>query len=182
MERGEWRVESGEWRAIPPSALRLPPSAFTLVELLVTISIMAIMAALAMGALHSARQTAAAATTKATIAKINTIIMQQYEGYLTRRVPLGQFIDSSTGRPVPATQAAQIRLYALRDLMRMEMPDRLFDITDPPLSQKVGGGTTTVSVAQPALNRLYNSRVKDTNGNTVFPSDPNAPETRTCST
>jgi type II secretory pathway pseudopilin PulG len=129
---------------------------------MVTISIIAIMAALVMGALHAARETAAAAATKATIAKINAIIMQRYEGYLTRRVP----VNLSGLQP---GNAAPARLYVLRDLMRMEMPDRLSDITDPPITLTYSGSTINIT-PRPALNQLYQSRVS-----TDWPTDPNAP-------
>ena len=60
-----------------------------------TISIIGIMAGMVFGVLHSARQSAAEAATKATIAKLNTIIMKRYESYLTRRVPISLSTDTS---------------------------------------------------------------------------------------
>ncbi len=115
---------------------------FTLVELLVTISIIGIMTALTMGVAHSARQMSAEAATKATITKLNAIIMKRYEGYRNRRVPI-----STVGKTPP--QAAQMRLDAIRDLMRMEMPDAATDVTQSPISFSWG------SVPEPALHKLY---------------------------
>ncbi len=115
---------------------------------MVTISIIAIMAALVMGALHAARETAAAAATKATIAKLNAIIMQRYEGYLTRRVPV-----NLSG--LSTLNAAQDRLYALRDLMRMEMPDHPTDITSGPITLP----NSHNSITRPALSQLYLNRL-----------------------
>ncbi len=117
---------------------------FTLVEMLVTISIIAILTGLVFGALQMARAAAREDATKATIAKINNIIMARYQSYRTRRLPLGQLIypPSPTcphvGQPLSPTDAAQVRLYAIRDLMRMEMPDRIEDVPTP------SGATTTV--------------------------------------
>ena len=108
---------------LPISPLR----AFTLIELLVTISIIGIMAALTMGVVHSARQMSAEAATKATIAKLNAIIMKRYESYRTRRVPISLSTDTS-GKALSRAQIAEDRLYAIRDIMRMEMPDHTADI------------------------------------------------------
>ncbi len=62
--------------------------------------------------------------TRATIDKLNVIVMQKYESYRTRRVPIS----------LPASntlkQNAQLRLNALRELMRAEMPDGFLDIAD----------------------------------------------------
>ncbi len=62
--------------------------AFTLVELLVVITIIALLAAMSLGALAKAREAGKLAATKATIAKIDHLVMKRYETYKTRRVPL----------------------------------------------------------------------------------------------
>ena len=53
--------------------------------------------------------------------------MRRYESYLTRRVPLGRLVypttDPNFNKSLPTGLAAQDRLYAIRDIMRMEMPD-----------------------------------------------------------
>ena len=102
----------------PHSVLRTRSSAFTLVELLVVISIIAILSAMSFEALQLAREAARERSTQATIAKLNNIILRRYESYVTRRVPI---------RIPPGTTphyAARCDLAALRDLMRMEMPER----------------------------------------------------------
>lgn len=95
-------------------------AAFTMVELLVVIVIIGIMAGMVLGALNAARNTAREAATKATITKLNAIVMQKYESFMTRRL----YVDTAG---LPPVVAAQYRLFVLHDLMRMEMPERRND-------------------------------------------------------
>ena len=99
---------------------------FTLIELLVTVVVIALLASIMLGALNSARTTAREAKTKSLIARLHAVMMDKYMSYQTRRVP----IDTRGMNP---NTAAQQRLNALRDLMRMEMPDRWTDVIDGPL-------------------------------------------------
>src|SRR5688572_28032614 len=64
-----------------PSPVPLSPArrAFTLVELFVVITIIALLASVFMGAMYSAQETARTAKTKATIAKINALLIPKYE-------------------------------------------------------------------------------------------------------
>ncbi len=113
--------------------------AFTLTEVLVTVTILGILAGLIFTGINTARQKARIARTKATIAKLHTIVMERYESYARRRVPI-----NTTGMPL--NQARLTRLRALRDLMRMEMPQCPQDVTEGP---KVTG------LARPALSQAY---------------------------
>ena len=128
---------------------------FTLVELLITITIIGILAGISLGALNAARQTARTAKTKATIAKLDKIIMRRYEEYATRRVPI------STAGLNPKV-AAELRLAALRQLMRLEMPDRKWDIIDPaalntPITVQASTSAETRQFDPPALSRRYSA-------------------------
>jgi len=96
---------------------------FTLTELLVTIAIISILMTIAWGAIGRVREQGRVAKTKSTISKINQIVMAQYDGYRTRRVP----VDT---RGLPPVIAAKFRLWAIRCIMAWEMPDH-WDEIDP---------------------------------------------------
>ncbi len=54
--------------------------------------------------------------TKTIIARLDQLVMEKYESYKTRAIPL------RIPAGVSAEDAAKIRLFAIRELMRMEMP------------------------------------------------------------
>jgi prepilin-type N-terminal cleavage/methylation domain-containing protein len=140
-----------------PSSLSLRHSAFTLIELLATITIISILAGISLGALHYARLSAADAKTKATIAKLNALVMQRYESYMTRRVPI-DLSDLIAKKTITAKQAVQYRYLALLDLMRMEMPERTIDITNAQTGTNPPLGLiqpTNPWTARPALSQMY---------------------------
>jgi prepilin-type N-terminal cleavage/methylation domain-containing protein len=99
---------------------------FTLVELLITISIIGILAGMMLFAMFQSQETAKAHRTRALIAKLNNVIMRRYDEYRTRRVPI-QLTAAQMNNP---NLAAKVRLDGLRDLMRLEMPDRWTDVVD----------------------------------------------------
>ena len=121
---------------------------FTLVELLVVITIIALLAGVVLAALAKTREVARLDATKATIAKLNDVVTRKYESYLTRRLPL----NVATQNMSPSSYAL-LRMQALRDLMRMEMPDRFADIISPPT--KLPGG---YQLPSPALQHMYQAK------------------------
>ncbi len=125
----------------PKSKIQNPKSrpAFTLVELLVTITIITMLAGLTLGGLRMARTAAREIKTRSTVAKLDEIIMRMYAGYEHRRVP----IDTSG---MTRAQAIETRYYALRDIIRMEMPDSFAEIDEGPQVDGIG---------QPALHAAY---------------------------
>jgi prepilin-type N-terminal cleavage/methylation domain-containing protein len=118
---------------------------FTLVELLVTITIMAILAGMVSGALIVTRQSARIGATKATITKLHTIIAAKYESYHTRRVPIDLL-----GYGTNPGMAAAIKMLAVRDLMRWEIPERVTDL----FVVDASGNPTSVRLANPTLSGL----------------------------
>jgi hypothetical protein len=109
----------------------------------VSIAVITMLAASMMIAVTAVRQSAREEATRGTIVKLNRIIMAKWESYRTRRVP----IDTTGATPLAA---AQLRLAGIRDLMRMEMPDRANDVTSGPIAT----GLTT----EPQIHAAYKAR------------------------
>ena len=91
---------------------------FTLAELLVVIAIIGILTSMALMTLFGVREDAREKRTRAIITKINEHLMRHWEGYRTRAIPV-----KIPPRAEPRFAAAR-RLNAVRELMRMELPDR----------------------------------------------------------
>ncbi len=114
--------------------------AFTLVELLAVMIIMSLMAGMIVAAVQGVNQTAKEARTRSIIAAIDNVLREQYESYKYRayaiEIPDTFRPTSRTGNElgfeVLASEAGRARLMMLRDLQRMEMPDRLSDISSAP--------------------------------------------------
>jgi prepilin-type N-terminal cleavage/methylation domain-containing protein len=137
--------------------------AFTLVELLVAIAIIGILAGLVLAAFHQSGQRAREARTRSIIQKLDRAILTRWESYRTRRVSVppvddengdGSLLDGGgpTERAETALLAlgfndtpgdpfymrsprasAALRLAAIRELQRFELPQRYADVTDTPL-------------------------------------------------
>lgn len=148
--------------------------AFTLVELLVAIAIIGILAGLVLAALGESAKRAREARTQSTITKLDRSVMNRWESYRTRRIPLqpvddengdGSLLDGggptersetallamgyndTPGSPLymRSPQAAMaLRLAAIRELQRFELPQRYEDVTDTPLI-----------IDRPALSQAY---------------------------
>jgi type II secretory pathway pseudopilin PulG len=103
-------------------------------ELLIVMLIIAVLAALALTALQGAAEDARADRTRSTIAKLDQLLMERYNAYRTRALPLKIPADvySDPAYPQSSRTAAWFRVAAIRDLMRMELPDRKSDVIDGP--------------------------------------------------
>lgn len=180
---------------------------FTLVELLVSIVIIAILAGLVFGALQRAGSTAKVVHTKSTIAKLNASLMDRWDSYRTRRLPFDPtfvlakikmnpstnylYVQQQIGLAPPAppggtmisrraatlgglpdplavpttsaqfptnAQVAAVRLLAMREMMKYEMPQGYGDFVD--FSNPAGGGgwqmiPTQVLSAVPPITQTY---------------------------
>lgn len=112
--------------------------AFTLTELLVVIVIIGMLASISLAALYSARGSAREASTKATIAKLDTIIQARYAEFFSRKMPITRNLKIPAGmielqrvRWVPRDTLEELKIRTLREIIRMEMPDRIRDVTWP---------------------------------------------------
>jgi prepilin-type N-terminal cleavage/methylation domain-containing protein len=106
-------------------------AAFTMVELLVALAILTILAAVTMSALNNLEERVKIERTKTIIKRIDQLIMEKWESYRTRPLPVRMPSN------VTAADAATIRLRAIRDLMRMELPERATDV-DPKIGPNPG--------------------------------------------
>lgn len=155
-------------------------TAFTLIEVLVVVAIIGIMAAMITTAVRGVTTTANIARTRSIIATVDSVIQDQYESYKNRPLPVSIPDFSAPGQSrtdrlaanttsthavvdfeiLPA-ESARIRLNMLRDLQRMEMPDRVADVREP-------GATGLAALNEPAAIRGSASRVVEV----VDPMDP----------
>ncbi len=138
---------------------------FTLTELLVVIMVISILASSLMFAMYNAVQQAKESRTKAQITKLHELLMTRWDSYRTRAVRL-QGLTTATRRDARAV--AQFRLFGLRDLMRLELPERTADVVDAEISYQLGS-YPAVSITMPACAREYRRR--------VTALDPNTPKT-----
>ncbi len=157
---------------------------FTLVELLIVVLIIAILGSVTLSALYGIIGEAKATRTRTQVAKLHSLIMHKWDSYRVRQVPLPipgwmkarpeSFSDTNGNcwrDPGEATTgiiyddgyynygSAYIRLLALRELMRLELPDRITDLEDGPRALPVEiPGTNrviTLQLPQPSIWKSY---------------------------
>ncbi|EMI55528.1 type II secretion system protein [Rhodopirellula sallentina] len=122
-----------------PTSISRNREAFTLVEILVVMVIIGLMGGMVLAAVQGVTNSARAARTRTIIAACDSVIQEQYESYKYRPLPvqiptlLQSLGTNELGREVLVAEAARARLIMLRDLQRMELPDRFSDF---------GAGTT----------------------------------------
>lgn len=150
----------------PQSELR---NALTLIELLITIAIIATLTAMFLGASRAAMESSRAARTKSTIDKLHTLLMEQWASYETRRV-------DTKGLGLPH---ADEQLLGRRELMKFEMPDRWSDVTGK-VTRKPDDSDVVVPLVDdhqdlvlvlndlPTLAKIYRRRFLDVNPSDRF--------------
>lgn len=110
---------------------------FTLIEMLVTIAIISLLAAVLTTGMWTAQESAKRARTQQALTKIHNELMPRWEGYQLRRLP----VDVIGASQVSPLVAGQKRLGATRELMRMELPDDPSDLSFTPNFLKASFGT-----------------------------------------
>ncbi len=131
---------------------------YTLVELLVTTLIITLLASVALVGIAGAREIARENRTRAQIAYLKELLNPMYDAYLTRAIPV-RLPFNAAGNQIPAA-----RLRLVRELMRMEMPDRVTDVQDGPTTTfQVGtinrstGAATAPQTLPPLSSALFRS-------------------------
>lgn len=152
---------------------------FTLVELLTVIVVLSIMASMVLVAMNAATRSAKEARTRSIITAVETVLLEQYDSYKYRPLPLsipdlsrqietppGSMTYVTVNHEVLAYEAARARLIMRRDLQRMEMPDKVADVVS-------AGGTILGPVNFTAVaNRI----LEDPSGNVLrYFNDPANP-------
>jgi prepilin-type N-terminal cleavage/methylation domain-containing protein len=140
---------------------------FTLMELLIVMSILAILAGLTVAGMAAVVNSAREARTRSIIGKIDLLIDERWEGYRTRAMPV------RIGAGTTPLDAARGRLYVMRALQRMELPDRRTDIVNyttdalpPPNDHPTLEIAGVAGMAQPSLLKTYfRQAVRNTGGN-----------------
>jgi hypothetical protein len=108
-----------------------------------------LLASMSMFALYGVMEQTKETRTRVQIAKLNDLILEKWEAYRSRTVRLR--IPPGTSRNPRVL--ANARLLALRDLMRMELPDRQTDLLDFPITITVG--TYPARLPAPSVWRAY---------------------------
>jgi prepilin-type N-terminal cleavage/methylation domain-containing protein len=159
-------AESERTARNPQSEIRNPKSrpGVTLIELLVVILIISILAALVLGVAAVAGETARQAQTKHTVERMHTLLMEFYDSFKNRRVKLratdatGAGIEqqiSKLSNPASQRQAlAEARLYATRELVLIEVPDRWCDVVLDDVGTANTGDDDPVPPANPVTKAL----------------------------
>jgi len=139
--------------------------AFTLVELLVAITIITLLATTILFGMAGMQTTAKVQRTKSQLARIHEMLAEKWESYETRSLSVaGSPLNNSSGT---SRQRAALRLAALRELMRLEMPDRMTDVMPNESLVLDSSGTlipdhgiyiSRTGIAIPGLYRYYVNR------------------------
>jgi prepilin-type N-terminal cleavage/methylation domain-containing protein len=128
---------------------------FTLVELLIVLTILTIIATMILFALAGAQEQAKAEKTRSMVGKLDALLMTRWSKYESRRVPMDMSQQQAKGK-----QLLRKRLDGLRELMALEFPDSWADVKQPP----------RILPIRPAASVAYERRYRDTRDPTGKPA------------
>jgi prepilin-type N-terminal cleavage/methylation domain-containing protein len=124
---------------------------FTLIELLITIMIIGLLASMLLFGMLKVQSQTQAARTKSTIAKVDGLFRPRWESIAARRLPVNTI-------GLSPKDAAELRLVALRQIQRMEIPDHWSEVTTAPAELKKINNSSfspAVTLSRTALSEAY---------------------------
>ncbi|MDA7951854.1 MAG: type II secretion system GspH family protein [Pirellulaceae bacterium] len=128
---------------------------FSLIELLVVISILSLLMGLGTVAYMRAAQEAKEIRTQTQIEKLDVLIMERVEEFQYRSVRVPAWVERDArldSSLIVAEEVARYRLESLREKMRMELPDRVSDVIDPDMTTQAFSEKGEYT---PRANRYY---------------------------
>ncbi len=153
---------------IPNSEIRNPQfrRGITLVELLITMAIMAIISAAILGTASAAMDSARRSRTQSLVTKIQGLLSDKLAAYETRRVTVDDSVMNPLHLAFPNVDAVRgmaekdVELLARRELVKFEMPDRWIDVTEAPQFLH-GLPSTTINMRRQYMQMRLKASVED---------------------
>ena len=142
--------------------------AFTLVELLMVITLLILVSGMLLTAVAGVTRTAKEARTRAVISTVDNVVQRLYESYKYRPLPveipdafrpLASAPANEIGYEVLASEAARTRLLMIRDLQRMELPERLIEIREGTV---VASAASIRAAANPVVQNAATGEIRGT--------------------
>ncbi len=136
-----------------PSKASSARLAFSLVELLVVITILMLLMSIVLFGMAGVQNTAHDRRARAQIMRLHQLIGDKMTTFENRRVRVQTEPGSYLANQGIAPNRPEARLLAIRELMRMELPDRITDVLDDPVVLDVS--------AVPGVARSYRRTYED---------------------
>ena len=133
--------------------------AFTLVEMLVVVSVIAILAALTLFAVNKVSVSSKIAKTRTTVQKIDVAMQQIFETYEDKFLVFkNKVANDDTTKNLDKETQLRIVLHYLRDTMRMEMPQCWAEVSADPAAIKLNGKNYDALDKSPLLKYYQNTK------------------------
>lgn len=134
---------------------------------MVSIFVIAILASFLLMAMSGVRERAKERRALTQVVRVQELLMRRLDDYRVRSVPL-RVSAGANPRLIPLA-----RLLVIRELMRLEIPDRKSDVIDPPVGLPSSFGAITSrlsggSASPPALHGVYQRRAMRATGSATL--------------